>query len=53
MEPARVFALSVMILITSYANTYLGKSTEKELPCEVTEQAPQMSSDKHDQSEQT
>jgi hypothetical protein len=51
MESTRVFALSVMILIASYANTYLGKSTEKEPPCEVTEQAPQMSPDKHDQSE--
>ena len=39
MELTRIFALSVMILIASYANTYLGKSAEKEFPCESTEQA--------------
>lgn len=51
MELTRVFALSVMILIASYANTYLGKSAEKEPPCEATEQAPRISPDKPGQSE--
>lgn len=46
MELTRIFALSVMILIASYANTYLGKSAEKQFPCESAEQAPQISPDK-------
>lgn len=51
MELTRVFALSVVILIASYTNIYLGKSTEKGPPCEAMEEAPPMSADKHDQSE--
>lgn len=50
MELTRVFALSVVILIASYTNIYLAKSTEKESPCEAMGEAPQ-SADKHDQSE--
>ena len=37
MDLKRIFALTVMILIASYANTYLAKSTEA--PCGVIETA--------------
>lgn len=47
MELTRVFALSVVILIASYTNTYLGKSTEKGPPCETMEETPQTSAGKH------
>lgn len=40
MELTRVLALFVMIVVASYANTYMGKSTEKDSPCEATEQTP-------------
>lgn len=35
MEVTRIFALSIMILIASYANVYLGKSNESEPSCEL------------------
>lgn len=37
MDLKRILALAVMILVASYANTYLGKSSEA--PREVTETA--------------
>lgn len=46
MELTRVFALSVMILVASYANTYVNKPTEKGLPCEPAETAATTNPDK-------
>lgn len=38
MDLKRIFALAIMILVASHANTYLGNPTEK-ISCEPTETA--------------